>query len=143
MKISIGADHGGLQLRQSIIELLQSKDYTVIDHGAFTQESVDYPDYAHLVAQDVAEGRADYGVVVCTSGIGVSISANKVKGVRAALVMNEDMARYSRLHNNANVICLGQKYVTAYLAGLFLDIFLKTPFEGGRHATRVHKIETP
>ena len=141
MKISIGADHGGVDLRAVLIDKLTADGHEVIDHGTNTRDSVDYPDYARQVALDVAAGRAERGVIVCTTGIGVSIAANKVPGARAAVVYNEDGARYSRWHNDANIIAFGQKYTTPYLAGLFLDIFLAESFEeGGRHSRRVDKI---
>jgi ribose 5-phosphate isomerase B len=101
---------------------------------------VDYPDFAIAVARDVAGGAAERGVVVCTTGIGVSIAANKVHGVRAAICFNEDGAEFCRRHNNANVIAFGQKYITPYMANKLLAIFLATPFDGGRHERRVDKI---
>lgn len=140
MKISIGADHGAIHLREAIAAFLKEEGHEVIDHGTFSAESVDYPDFAALVGQDVVSAKADYGVLLCTSGIGISISANKIHGIRAALVHNEDGAEFSRRHNNANIICFGQKYQTPYLATRYLKIFLQTPFDGGRHERRVEKI---
>ena len=137
--LSIGADHGGYLLREAILKGLP--DYTFIDHGTHSPQSVDYPDYARLVAQDILDGKAKLGVLICTSGIGISIAANKIKGIRAALVHNEDGAYFARLHNNANVICFGQKYFTPYLAIKLLKTFVETPFEGERHLKRIHKLE--
>lgn len=140
MKISIGNDHAGLELRHPLIEHLKAEGHEIIDHGTDTHESVDYPDYAQAVGNDVASGKADVGILMCSTGIGMSISANKVKGVRAALVYNEDAAQYSRLHNNANVICMGKKYQDPNTAQKLVDTFLKTSFEGGRHERRVEKM---
>lgn len=137
--LSIGADHGGYLLREALLQGLP--DYTFIDHGTHSPQSVDYPDYARLVGQDILEGKAKLGVLICTSGIGISIAANKIKGIRAALVYNEDGAYFARLHNDANVICFGQKYITPYLAIKFLKTFIITPFEGGRHLKRLAKLE--
>lgn len=140
MKISIGADHGAIHLRTAVATFLKEQGHEVIDHGTFSTESVDYPDFATQVGLDVVNGRADFGVLMCTSGIGISISANKINGVRAALVHNEDGAEFSRRHNNANIICFGEKYQTPYLVARYLSIFLATPFEGGRHERRINKI---
>jgi len=141
MKISIGNDHAGTGLRHPLIEHLEAEGHTLIDHGTKDHESVDYPDFAQTVGHDVASGKADFGVLICSTGIGMSISANKVKGIRAALVYNEDAAEFSRKHNNANVICMGKKYQDGDSACKLVDIFLKTSFEGGRHERRVEKIE--
>lgn len=141
LKVSIGADHGGYLLRRALKEALHSWGVSIIDHGTDGPESVDYPDFGIAVAKDVASGNADFGVAVCTSGIGISISANKVKGARAALIHNEDAAEFSRRHNDANIICFGGKYDTPYLATKYLKIFLETEFEGGRHERRVDMIK--
>lgn len=140
LTISIGADHGGYLLRRSIIEALQRWDISCIDHGTDSPESVDYPDYGLAVGTDVAKGKADFGVLICTTGIGMCISANKVHGVRAAQARNEDSAEFSRKHNDANVICFGGKYDTPYLTEKMLKKFIETSFEGGRHQRRVDKI---
>lgn len=137
--LSIGADHGGYLLREALIQDLA--DYTFIDRGTHSPSSVDYPDYAQRVAQDILSQKASFGVLICTSGIGISIAANKIQGVRAALVYNEDGAYFARLHNDANIICFGQKYITPYLAIQFLKIFVSTSFEGGRHVKRLAKLE--
>ncbi|MDR2862756.1 MAG: ribose 5-phosphate isomerase B [Puniceicoccales bacterium] len=141
MKISIGGDHAGYQLKTVLKEHLCSLGHTVTDRGADSEASVDYPDFGHAVAADVVGGVAQFGVLVCSSGVGISIAANKVRGVRAALCMNEDIAEFSRRHNDANIACFGQKYTTADMAKKYLSIFLSTAFEGGRHARRVGKIE--
>ncbi len=140
MKISLGMDHAGFPLRTAVEDYLKKKGIEVIDRGTHSTDSVDYPDFAEQVGNDVAQGKADFGILMCSSGIGMSISANKVKGIRAALVQNEDNAQYARKHNNANVICMGGKYLEGEEAQKFLDIFLNTPFEGGRHQRRVDKI---
>lgn len=139
LHLSIGADHGGYLLREAILQGLP--DYTFIDHGTHSPHSVDYPDYARLVAEDILKGKAKLGVLICTSGIGISIAANKIKGIRAALVHNEDGAYFSRLHNDANVVCFGQKYITPYLAIKFIKTFVHSSFEGGRHLKRIDKLE--
>ncbi len=140
MNISIGADHAGFALKQHLKETLEQMGHQVTDRGTGTLESTDYPDYALAVAHDVAEARADRGVLVCSTGIGMSITANKVPGVRAGLVSNEDAARLTRQHNDANILALGARYTTEPDADRFLDIFLNTDFEGGRHARRIGKI---
>lgn len=141
MKISIASDHGGLDLKNQVTEYLQSKGVEVVDFGTYTKDSCDYPDFARAAAQAVADGKCQRGIVVCTTGIGVSIVANKVNGVRCALCTNEDMATMTRRHNDANVLAMGQKYVDFPLAQKIVDAFLNTPFDGGRHQIRVDKIE--
>lgn len=140
MKISLGADHGGFELKEAIKARLLEKGYDVEDKGTYSLESCDYPDYAKAVALDVAAGKSDRGILVCGTGIGVSIGANKVKGIRAALCGDTFSARMSRLHNNANILALGQRVVGAGLALDIVDIWLSTSFEGGRHSTRVDKL---
>mgnify|MGYP000462919562 CR=1 FL=1 len=139
MKVSIGFDHGALNLRSPVIEILNELQHQVTDHGTDSPDSVDYPDYARLVAEDVSSGRADMGILCCTTGIGMSIAANKVKGVRAAMVHCEDEAELTRRHNHANVLCLGGLHTTAYEAKRLIEVFLKSEPEGGRHARRVGK----
>ena len=141
MKIAVASDHGGLNLKNSLVEYLQQNGHEVVDFGTTTAESCDYPDFARPAAQAVACGQCERGVVCCTTGIGVSIVANKVRGVRCALCFNVDMASMTRHHNNANLLALGQKYVDAEIAKQIVKTFLETPFDGGRHATRVDKIE--
>lgn len=139
MKISIGFDHGAIPLRKALLEHLKSQGHELVDHGTDSTESVDYPDYAHLVSGDVAAGRVEAGILCCTTGIGMSIAANKIKGVRAAVVKFEDEAALTRQHNNANVLCLGAHHTTPYEALRLADIFLRSNFEGGRHERRVNK----
>lgn len=141
MKISIGSDHGGFTLKEQVIKHLNELEYEVTDCGCFSLESCDYPIYAKKVAFDVSNENVDFGILICTTGIGMSITANKVKGVRAALVTNEDAAHLTRKHNNSNVICLGAKYTSYEDAIKYIDIFLNEKFEGGRHLRRVNLIE--
>ncbi|MEO0795767.1 MAG: ribose 5-phosphate isomerase B [Verrucomicrobiota bacterium] len=145
MKISIGSDHGGVDLKMAVVAALQAEGHEIIDHGTNNHDSVDYPDYGEAVAKDVVAGTADYGVAICTTGIGISISVNKVNGARGAVCHNEDAAEFSRRHNNANVICFGQKYDTPYMAMKMVKIFIATDWEGDgpagdRHARRVNKM---
>ncbi len=137
-KFSIGCDHGAIELKDALVAKLQN-EFDITDHGTFSKDSVDYPDFAKAVCADVNEKRVDFGVLLCTTGIGMSMSANKVRGIRAALCHNEDCAKFTRLHNNANVLCMGAKYVPADLAEKILKIFATTEFEGGRHERRVCK----
>lgn len=137
-KFSIGCDHGAIDLKNALVAAL-SGDFEITDEGTFDKSSVDYPDFAAKVCADVKSGNAGFGVLLCTTGIGMSIAANKVRGIRAALCHNEDCAKFSRLHNNANVICMGAKYVPAELAERLVRIFAETQFEGGRHERRVGK----
>lgn len=141
MKISIASDHGGLGLKTKIKEYLDICGHVVSDFGTYTSDSCDYPDFARPCAEAVAKGDCERGIVVCTTGIGVSIVCNKVKGVRCALCLSSDMAKMTRAHNNANVLALGQKYVDLETAKQIVNTFLSTPFEGGRHINRVEKIE--
>ena len=140
--IAIGADHGGFDLKQSIKQHLESKGWLVVDYGTTSKESTDYPDFAHLVGYAVADSKNEFGILVCTSGVGMSITANKIPGVRAALVFDEEMAGMARQHNDANVLCIGAKHTDADLARRMVDAFITAKFEGGRHERRVHKIET-
>lgn len=141
MKISLACDHGGLQLKNDVAAYLKKLGHVVVDFGTDSLDSCDYPDFAKPAALAVSSGECERGIVVCTTGIGVSMVANKVKGVRCALCVNPDMAKMTRLHNDANVIALGQKYVDFATAKQIVDNFLNTDFEGGRHAVRVGKIE--
>jgi RpiB/LacA/LacB family sugar-phosphate isomerase len=139
MKISIGFDHGAISLRDPLIQHLNAQGHELVDHGTDSAESVDYTDYANLVSDDVAQGRVEAGILCCTTGIGMSMAANKVQGVRAAVVKFEDEAALTRQHNNANVLCLGAHHTTPYEAVRLADIFLASTFEGGRHERRVNK----
>ncbi|ACO04760.1 MAG TPA: ribose 5-phosphate isomerase B [Persephonella sp.] len=141
MKISIGSDHAGFELKEIIKDHLQKKGYEVVDKGTYSKESVDYPLFGEAVGRSVSEGETDRGIVICGTGIGISISANKIKGVRAALCTNEYMARMSRKHNDANVLALGSRVLGIDLALSIVDTFLSTDFEGGRHERRVHLIQ--
>lgn len=142
MKIALGADHAGFQLKDQIREHLRQKGIEVRDEGTNSGDSVDYPDFAGLVAHDVAEKRADLGILVCGSGIGMAISANKVPGIRAANVNSELEAQLSREHNNANVLALGARILGPDQAMAIVDRWLATSFAGGRHERRVEKITT-
>lgn len=138
--LSIGSDHGGFALKSALIKSASLADIKFVDRGPESTDSVDYPDFAKKVCQDVNDGAADFGVLICTSGIGMSIAANKIHGIRAALCLCEDAAKFSRLHNNANVVCLGAKYLAPELAEKIVKIFAETDFEGGRHERRVCKM---
>lgn len=140
MKIAVACDHGGLNLKREIKKHLAEKGYEVEDYGTDTTDSCDYPDYALPAAEAVASGKCDRGILVCSTGIGVSIVANKVPGVRCAHCHDTYCAEFTRLHNNANMLALGEKVVGVGYALKIVDIFLDTEFEGGRHARRVDKI---
>ncbi|HEY1937352.1 MAG TPA: ribose 5-phosphate isomerase B [Candidatus Angelobacter sp.] len=140
MKIAVGADHAGYELKDKIKEHLQQHGIDVRDEGTSSAESVDYPDYARVVAHDVSEGRADLGILVCGSGIGMAITANKVDGIRAANVSTEYEAQMSREHNNANVLALGARIIGPEEAFRIVDKWLATQFAGGRHERRMEKI---
>ena len=140
MRIAIASDHAGFTLKQALRDKLTAEGHEVNDFGTQSTESTDYPDYATLVAHEIADGRADRGVLVCSTGIGMSIAANKIEGVRAALVTNPEAAQLTRQHNDANIITLGARYTGTEAAGELVETFLNTEFEGGRHARRVAKI---
>ena len=141
MKIALGCDHGGYELKEKVKSHLEKKGYEVLDLGCHSTESVNYPVYGKAVGEAIAKKEADYGVVICGTGIGISIAANKVKGVRAALCMNTTMARLTREHNDANVLAFGARMVGDVLALEMVDTFLTTAFEGGRHVARVEMLE--
>ena len=140
MKLIIASDHAGLELRRELTALLAEKGVAFEDVGPTTTASVDYPDFARHVAKSISEGRHTLGVLVCGTGIGMSIVANKYAGVRAALCTTEFEARMARAHNDANVLCLGQRVVGLGVGRSILEAFLATPFEGGRHQKRIDKI---
>lgn len=140
VRIAIGCDHAGFDLKTQLIDWLRDHAYEVMDLGAHGIESVDYPDYADLVARHVLSGKAEFGLLICGTGIGISIAANRHKGVRAALVSNATMARLTRQHNNANVLALGARITGYEVARDALEVFLTTPYEGGRHERRVAKL---
>lgn len=140
MKISIGSDHAGFNYKEAIKDYLIKSGHDVEDCGTFTEASCDYPDYAHAVARSVEEGKSEMGVLICGSANGVCITANKHAGIRAALCWEKEIAVLARSHNDANVICIPSRFVTVDAALEMADVFLSTPFEGGRHAARVSKI---
>ena len=140
MKISIGGDHAGFQYKKEIIKFLKDAGHEVKDFGPNSEDSVDYPDFAHPVAGGVDKKEFDRGILICGSGNGVAITANKYKGVRAALCWGTELAKLARQHNDANVLCLPARFVSLDEAKASVDIFLNTAFEGGRHSTRVEKI---
>lgn len=141
MKIAIGSDHAGYPLKEHVKRYLEEKGHEVEDLGTHGTESVDYPDYGRAVGEHVAAKKAEYGVVVCGSGIGISIAANKVPGIRCALVSEPLSAELSRRHNDANVISMGARLIGNDMAERLVDVFLSTEFEGGRHFGRVEKLD--
>src|SRR4051812_20505295 len=141
-RIALGADHGGYQLKETIKHYLQKQGHTLSDFGTHSTQSIDYPDFAQTVSHAVAQHQVDLGILICTSGVGMSIAANKIPGIRAALVTDPDTASLARQHNDANVLCLGSKHVNPDVARKIVDTFINTPFEAGRHQRRVNKIET-
>ena len=140
MKIAIGADHAGFAAKEEIKTVIKALGHTVMDQGTTGETSVDYPDFAEKVARAVATGEADRGVLICGTGIGMSIAANKVAGIRAAVVSDEKTAALSRQHNDANVFCAGSRVMPVVKIAESLKVWLQTPFEGGRHQNRVNKI---
>jgi len=141
MNIAIGSDHRGFELKEKIKDYLKSKNHNVTDEGTDSTASVDYPDFSKKVGESVAKGESQFGIVICGSGIGVSIAANKVKGIRAVNATNKEMAEMSRRHNNANVICFGSDFIDFDTAVSYWEIFTATEFEGGeRHERRINKI---
>ncbi len=141
MKIAIGADHGGFQAKEALISYLQSKGFDVKDLGTNSEASVDYPDFAQKVCQEILNAQADLGVLICGTGIGISIAANRFKGIRAALLYSDDVARLAKLHNNANIAVFGGRTMSVQEMKQRLDIFLNTEFEGGRHIRRLEKLD--
>ncbi len=140
-KLSIAADHAGVEMKQQFVELLRERGLEVNDLGPHSTESVDYPDYAHALAVQVASGETDAGVLVCGTGIGMSMAANRHPGVRAVVCTDELSARLSRGHNNANVLCVGARLLGSAKAAAILEAFLDAPFDRDRHTGRVAKIE--
>jgi ribose 5-phosphate isomerase B len=138
--VAIGADHAGYEYKAFLIDLLQNKGLQVKDFGTYGTNSVDYPDFAHPVANAVESGEAGCGILICGSANGVAITANKHQGIRAALCWQADVAKLAREHNNANILCIPARFVTTAEAGEMVNVFLSTAFEGGRHQTRVGKI---
>jgi ribose 5-phosphate isomerase B len=140
MKIAIGNDHAGTELKLKILRYLEENNHTVINVGTDTDESVDYPDFAHQVGQKVDQGETEKGIVICGSGNGVNITVNKYPGVRSALCWTTEIAALARQHNNANVIAIPARFVSAETALEMVKVFFETDFEGGRHSRRVDKI---
>ena len=138
--ISIGGDHAGVEYKENLIEYLEAQGYQMINRGTDTTSSVDYPDFAHPVAEDVESGKAQRGILICGSANGVCMTANKHANIRAALCWNDEVAALARQHNDANIICLPARFISLDEAIQFVDTFLNTAFEGGRHANRVEKI---
>jgi len=141
LKVAIGSDHGGFRYKESIIDYLKSRNIEYIDAGTYTPDACDYPVIAKKVADKVICGEANRGILICGTGIGMSIAANKVRGIRAALCGDTYSAKASRAHNNANVLCLGERVIGENLALDIVDIWLKSEFDGGRHKRRVDMLE--
>ncbi len=140
MKIAIGADHAGFSLKENLKKYLQAQGHEVKDFGPDSEASVDYPDYAHPVANSVEKKEVELGILMCGSGNGINMTANKHAGIRAALCWNSEIAKLSRQHNNANILTLPARFIEEAEAKKCVDVFLSTPFEGGRHEGRVKKI---
>ena len=138
--ISIGCDHAGYEYKKSIIRMLKKQGYEIIDHGAYSNDSTDYPDHIHPVAEDVENGKVDLGIIMCGSGNGAAITANKHQKIRAALCWKKELAALARQHNNANILAMPARFVSLKLAKEMVKTFLNTEFEGGRHQRRVDKI---
>ena len=138
--IAVGADHAGFAYKTAIVDLLENKGFKVKDCGTYSEESVDFPDFAHPVANAVENGEAGCGILICGSANGVAITANKHQGIRAALCWQTEVAKLAREHNNANIICLPARFISMPQATEMVNIFLRTAFEGGRHEKRVAKI---
>ena len=141
MKISIGNDHAGVELKEEIISHLEKNNHTLTNHGTNTEDSVDYADFIHPVAEDVLNKKASLGIIICGSGNGAAMTANKHQKIRAALCWTSEIAELSRLHNDANIISIPARFVSTDEAKEMVSVFLSTPFEGGRHQKRIDKIE--
>ncbi len=140
MRVYLGSDHAGFELKEQVADVLRDLGHDVADIGPYTDEPVDYPDYAERVARAVASGEAPFGVLICGTGIGMAIAANKVPGIRAVQASDPEMAKMARMHNNANILTLPGRYIDKERAAEVLSVFLSTPFEGGRHQRRIDKI---
>lgn len=140
MKVSLGCDHGGYELKEAVKKHLEETGVEYIDCGTYSLDSVDYPDYAEAACKKIQDGECELGLIFCSTGIGISIAANKMKGIRCCVCSDTYSAKYTRMHNNANVLSLGGKVVGPGLACEMVDLFLNTEFEGGRHQRRVDKI---
>jgi ribose 5-phosphate isomerase B len=141
MKVALGADHKGYAYKELIKSILSKKGYFVNDHGTFSEKRTDYPDYALAVANEVNSKFADFGILICWTGNGMAIAANKIKGIRAAIAVNPEMSELARSHNNINVLVLAAKYTPLECLGEIVDRFLSTDFDGGRHQRRLNKIK--
>jgi ribose 5-phosphate isomerase B len=142
MKIALASDHAAFDLKENLMNWLKSLNYEVFDFGTFSAKSCDYPDFAYPAAEVVASGNADFGIILCGSGIGMSIVCNKVKGIRAANCLTPEMAELARQHNNANILNMGARLIDFETAKEITEAFLNTEFEGGRHSLRVDKIHS-
>lgn len=140
LPVAIGCDHAGFDYKEDLISFLEGKGLPFTDFGTHSKESVDYPDFAHPVAAAVEKGEAAFGILICGSANGVAITANKHQGIRAAICWGEELAQLARQHNDANIICIPARFVREGLAEKMVDLFMSTPFEGGRHENRVKKI---
>ena len=140
MKIAIASDHGGLEMKTALVQHLQNMGFFVSDLGTNRAESVDYPDYADKMAEHILAKESDFGILICGTGVGISIAANRHKGIRAALIYNEFVAQMAKAHNNANVIVFGGRTMDVEDVKKYCDIFINTDFEGGRHQTRVDMV---
>lgn len=140
MKIAIGSDHAGFELKKELVKYLESKGITVLDKGTNSNESCDYPDYGHAVANSVENNEVELGILMCGSGNGINITANKHQNIRAALAWEVEIAELARLHNDANILTLPARYISKEKAIQLVDVFLSTSFEGGRHEKRKNKI---
>lgn len=140
MQISIGNDHAGTAYKNAIIQHLEENNHKIINHGTDQEDSVDYPDFIHPVAKDIENQKAQFGIIICGSGNGANMTANKHQGVRSALCWNNEIVALARQHNNANILSIPARFVSLQQAIKFVDIFLDTPFDGGRHQRRVEKI---
>ena len=141
MKIAIGSDHAGFELKAKLLEYLISKNVEVVDKGTYSLDRADYPDYGHAVATAVLDHSVQWGILMCGSGNGIAMSANKHAGIRAALCWNDEITSLARLHNDANILVLPARYISIELAYKCIDTFLNTAFEGGRHQSRIEKID--
>lgn len=141
ISISIGSDHAGFELKKQIIDYLKSKSFIVIDKGCFSEERADYPDFAHHTAESVITKESEFGILMCGSGNGINMTANKHKGIRAALCWTSEIAAMARQHNDANVLVLPARYITISEALKCVDVFITEKFEGGRHQERIEKID--
>ena len=140
LPVAIGCDHAGFEYKEAIISFLDAKNIPYKDFGTYSPESVDYPDFAHPVASEVENNQAGFGILICGSGNGVAMTANKHQGIRAAICWGEELAELARKHNNANILCIPARFVREKDAERMLDIFIHTEFEGGRHQSRLNKV---